>query len=63
MSTMTTILGRMAVHSGKMVEWDEAFNSEIVLAPEKISWNSEPPVKPDKNGNYPVPEPGVSPVI
>jgi myo-inositol 2-dehydrogenase / D-chiro-inositol 1-dehydrogenase len=63
MSTMTTILGRMAAHSGKMVEWDEAFNSEIVLAPEKISWNSEPPVKPDKNGNYPVPEPGISPVI
>ena len=26
MSTMTTILGRMAVHSGKMVEWDEALN-------------------------------------
>ncbi|MGN6435688.1 MAG: Gfo/Idh/MocA family protein [Agriterribacter sp.] len=63
MSTMTTILGRMASHSGKMVEWEEAFNSEIVLAPEKMNWNSEPPVKPDKDGNYPVPEPGKSPII
>lgn len=63
MSTMTTILGRMAAHSGKMVEWDEALNSELVLAPEKMNWNSEPPVKPDKDGNYPVPEPGKSPVI
>jgi len=63
MSTMTTILGRMAVHSGKMVEWDEAIQSDMVIAPENITWNSEPPVKPDKDGNYPVPQPGQSPVI
>jgi myo-inositol 2-dehydrogenase/D-chiro-inositol 1-dehydrogenase len=62
-STMTTILGRMAAHSGKMVEWDEALNSTISLMPEKFAWDAEPPVKPDKDGNYPVPIPGLSLVI
>ncbi len=63
MSTMTTIMGRMAVHSGKMVEWDEALNSELVLAPLHLDWDSEPPAKPDKNGNYPIPFPGQSNVL
>jgi len=62
-STMTTILGRMAVHSGKMVEWDEALNSPLTLLPEKFAWDAEAPVKPDKDGNYPVPIPGLSPVL
>lgn len=63
MSTMTSIMGRMAVHSGKMVEWDEALNSELVLAPMQLDWDSEPPVKPDKNGNYPIPSPGQSKIL
>lgn len=63
MSTMTTIMGRMAAHSGKMVEWDEALNSELVLAPMQLDWDSEPPAKPDKNGNYPIPFPGQSIVL
>ncbi len=63
MSTMTTIMGRMAVHSGKMVEWDEALNSELTLVPEKFSWDMEAPAKPDEKGNYPVPVPGQSLVI
>lgn len=62
-STMTTILGRMAVHSGKMVEWDEALNSTISLMPEKFAWDAEPPVKPGPDGNYPVPVPGISPIV
>jgi myo-inositol 2-dehydrogenase/D-chiro-inositol 1-dehydrogenase len=63
MSTMTTILGRMAVHSGKMVEWDEALNSPLTLLPEIFTWDAETPVKPDKDGNYPIPIPGLSPVL
>ena len=59
-STMTTLLGRMAVHSGKMLEWDEAINSSFALAPEKFTWDTEAPVLPDKDGNYPVAVPGIS---
>ncbi len=58
MSTMTAILGRMAVYSGKMVEWDEAINSKLQLMPEKVSWDMTPPVLPDADGNYPVAIPG-----
>ena len=29
MTTMTAILGRMATYSGKLVKWDEAFNSQL----------------------------------
>ncbi|MHA4807992.1 Gfo/Idh/MocA family oxidoreductase [Flavitalea flava] len=63
MSTMTVILGRMAAHSGKMVEWEDAFKSELSLLPEKFAWDANPPAMPDKEGNYPVPDPGKSPAI
>ena len=59
-STMTTILGRMAVHSGKMIEWDEAINSSLTLSPDILSWDAEPPAQPDKDGKYPIPVPGLS---
>lgn len=63
MSTMTTLLGRMAAHSGQMVEWEDALNSELTILPDSFSWEANPPVMPDKDGNYPVPVPGQSPVL
>jgi predicted dehydrogenase len=58
MSTMTAIMGRMATYSGKLIEWDEAINSNAQLMPEKVSWDMEPPVMPDAEGNYPIAMPG-----
>jgi myo-inositol 2-dehydrogenase / D-chiro-inositol 1-dehydrogenase len=55
---MTAILGRMAVYSGKLVEWDEAINSKLQLMPEQVAWDMKPPVEPDANGEYPVAVPG-----
>lgn len=62
-STMTAILGRMATYSGKLLDWDEAINSEIDLSPMEYNFAAAPPVVPDKNGNYPVPVPGVTKVL
>jgi myo-inositol 2-dehydrogenase/D-chiro-inositol 1-dehydrogenase len=62
-STMTTIMGRMAAHSGQMLEWNDALNSELVLVPDNLSWDTEPPAKPDADGNYTVPVPGQSQVL
>ena len=64
-STMTAILGRMATYSGKVVKWDEALKSEVVVSPvEKYtSFNDEPPTKPDKDGWYPLPIPGQTRVV
>lgn len=57
-STMTAIMGRMATYTGQMITWDEAMKSEENLLPEKFTWDAEPPVIPDENGNYPIPVPG-----
>ncbi len=59
-AAMVGILGRMAIESGKEVTWEQAMNSDLVLAPgvDGMSWDSEPPVKPDEQGNYPVAMPG-----
>jgi predicted dehydrogenase len=62
-STMTAIMGRMATYSGKVISWDDAINSTKSLLPDTFAWDAEPPVVPDENGNYPVPEPGVTEVL
>jgi predicted dehydrogenase len=60
LSTMTSILGRMATYSGKKISWDEALNSELIISPvdSYTSFQDEPPVKPDEHGYYPIPMPG-----
>jgi predicted dehydrogenase len=57
---LTAIMGRMACESGKMVTWDEAFQSNLELAPglENFTMDSTPPVVPDAAGKYPVAMPG-----
>jgi len=59
-STMTSILGRMATYSGQNIEWDKAINSGINIMPTTYAFDAMPPVVPDADGNYPVPEPGVT---
>ena len=60
MSTMTSILGRMATYSGKMVSMDAALKSDLALAPfdKYQSFYEEAPVKPTSNGTYATPKPG-----
>jgi predicted dehydrogenase len=59
-STMTSIMGRMATYSGRVVEWDEALASELSLMPAKYAWDADPPVMPDAEGRYAIPMPGVT---
>ena len=58
-STLTSIMGRMATYTGKKITWDQALNSNDILAPDNLDWNSPAPVLPDENGKYPVAVPGV----
>ena len=64
-AAMTGILGRMAAESGKMITREEAMASNLELAPglDDYTMDSEPPVKPDANGNYPVAMPGKTKVL
>ncbi|MDH3651857.1 MAG: Gfo/Idh/MocA family oxidoreductase, partial [Saprospiraceae bacterium] len=62
-STMTSILGRMATYSGKMVTWEEALNSNVSLMPQQYGWDAIPPIVADSYGNYPVAIPGDANVV
>ena len=61
-STMTSLMGRMATYSGKVIEWEEALNSNINLMPQRFAFDADPPVMPVE-GRYPVPVPGKTKVI
>jgi predicted dehydrogenase len=58
LSTMTAIMGRMAGYSGLKIEWADAINSDLAMAPEIKSLNDPAPVMPDADGAYPLPIPG-----
>jgi predicted dehydrogenase len=62
LSSMLAVMGRMATYSGDEITWDEAVNSDLELAPglENFDFDSEPPVKADDQGNYPIAMPGQS---
>ena len=62
-SSMTSILGRLCTYSGKEITWDDAFNSDVSLAPKVYAWDAEPPVKADANGVYQIAVPGLSKVL
>ncbi len=64
-AAMTGILGRMAAESGKEITWEQALASNIELAPglDQYTMDSDPPVKPDEEGAYPVAMPGITNVL
>ncbi len=62
-STLTTIMGRMAMHSGQALELDQVLKSTRSILPSKFSWDAEMPDMPDETGNYPVPMPGITNVM
>ena len=59
-SSMTAVLGRMATYSGQEVTWDQAINSELSLAPIRLTLDATPPAVPDSDGNYPIAMPGAT---
>jgi predicted dehydrogenase len=60
-SDLASIMGRAAVHMGRVITWDEAMASEYQFCPyiDTINENSPPPVKADAQGRYAPPIPGV----
>jgi len=64
-STMTSIMGRMATYSGQKISWQQAIGSKVVEAnvDKILSFDAPSPVKPNADGTYPVPMPGISTTI
>ena len=55
-----SIMGRAAVHTGKIVTWDEVMDSNYQFCPQvdALNFDSQAPVLADAQGNYPIPVPG-----
>jgi len=54
-------MGRMAAHTGQEITYDQMLNCQHEMAPgiEKFTADSPAPVLADKDGKYPVPQPGI----
>ncbi|HLY75690.1 MAG TPA: Gfo/Idh/MocA family oxidoreductase [Planctomycetota bacterium] len=60
-ASLVTSMGRMAAHTGETITYDHLFNSNWEAGAginEFTGPESDPPVKADANGRYPIPEPG-----
>jgi hypothetical protein len=60
-ASAVTSMGRYAAHTGQEITLDEFLNHEHEYAPnaDKLTFDSPAPVSADKDGNYPVPQPGI----
>ena len=45
--------------------WEEvrAMDSQTALHPAELTWDAEPPARPEADGNYPLPVPGATPFV
>lgn len=59
-SNLGAIMGRAAVHTGKIITWEEAMASKFQFCPnvDELTENSPAPVQADAQGHYPAPIPG-----
>ncbi|MEA1951110.1 MAG: Gfo/Idh/MocA family oxidoreductase [Planctomycetota bacterium] len=60
-ASMVTSMGRMAAHTGRIITFDQMLNCDHEFAPgvDKLTMDSSAPVQADKDGRYPVPQPGI----
>ncbi|HVR34236.1 MAG TPA: Gfo/Idh/MocA family oxidoreductase, partial [Methylomirabilota bacterium] len=61
-ASLVTSMGRMAAHTGQIITYDQILNHDHELAPglEDLTLDSPAPIRPDANGRYPVPMPGIN---
>jgi myo-inositol 2-dehydrogenase / D-chiro-inositol 1-dehydrogenase len=59
-SSLLAIMATWACYTGDVITWDQAMKSNHAIAPKSLSFDAEPPTRPDAQGNYPIPVPGVT---
>ncbi len=59
-ANLVGLMGRAAVHSGRIITWEEALASKFEWCPniDNLTADSPAPVMPDAEGRYPAPVPG-----
>jgi hypothetical protein len=60
-ASLVTSMGRMAAHTGQSITYEQILNLQHEFAPgvDQLASNSPPPLLPDPDGKYPVPQPGL----
>lgn len=60
-ASLACVMGRMAAHTGQLVTWEDALNSDHEFAPNvaQLTMDSPAPLIADAEGKYPLPEPGI----
>lgn len=59
-SSLMAIMMTWAGYTGQVITWEQAIASNRVIAPERLALDADPPTKPDAQGNYPMPTPGIT---
>lgn len=62
-STMTAVLGRLATYSGQEIAWDEAYEKQKSITTDAENWDAPAPIRPNTDGGYRIPIPGVTKVL
>jgi predicted dehydrogenase len=60
-ASLTTSMGRMSAHTGRVITFDEMLKCEHEFAPgvDKLTMDGPAPLMGDAKGKYPVPQPGI----
>jgi predicted dehydrogenase len=60
-ASLVTAMGRLAVHTGRVVSWDDMLNHTQEFAPglDNLTMNSPAPLVAGSDGKYPLPQPGL----
>jgi hypothetical protein len=61
-ASLVSSMGRMAAHTGRVVTFDEMLSCDHEFAPDadKLVKGGPAPLRADKDGKYPIPQPGVN---
>ncbi len=61
-ASLVSSMGRMAAHTGQEITFDDMLNSDHEFAPgvDKFTMDSPAPLLADKDGKYPMPNPGIT---
>ena len=61
-ASLVSSMGRMAAHTGQVVTYERILDSDHEFAPDidKLTFESEAPLKADAEGRYPIPLPGIT---
>ncbi len=63
LSSLLAILAQMVCYTGEEITWEQLMDSQLSFALPKYSWDAEPPLKPNADGTYAAPLPGVTKFI